>query len=42
MKSGDLMEEIPVRGEDEFSEIAASINEILEEAWMNVEKFLDD
>ena len=28
MKSGDLMEEIPVRGEDEFSEIAASINEM--------------
>ena len=27
MKSGDLMEEIPVRGEDEFSEIAATINE---------------
>ena len=28
MKSGDLMEEIPVQGEDEFSEIAASINEM--------------
>ena len=27
-KGGDLMEEIPVRGEDEFSEIAASINEM--------------
>lgn len=28
MKSGDFMEEIPVRGEDEFSEIADSINEM--------------
>ncbi|MBR0382490.1 MAG: HAMP domain-containing histidine kinase [Eubacterium sp.] len=28
MKAGDLMEEIPVRGEDEFSEIAGSINEM--------------
>lgn len=28
MKSGDFQEEIPVRGEDEFSEIAYSINEM--------------
>lgn len=28
MKSGDFAEEIPVRGEDEFSEIAYSINEM--------------
>ena len=28
MKSGDLMEEIPVQGEDEFSEIAASITNV--------------
>ncbi|MDD7113340.1 MAG: HAMP domain-containing sensor histidine kinase [Lachnospiraceae bacterium] len=28
MKSGDFTEEIPVRGEDEFSEIAFSINEM--------------
>lgn len=28
MKSGDFTEEIPVRGEDEFSEIAYSINEM--------------
>ena len=28
MKSGDFAEEIPVRGEDEFSEIAFSINEM--------------
>ena len=28
MKSGDFQEEIPVKGEDEFSEIAYSINEM--------------
>ena len=48
MKSGDLMEEIPVRGEDEFSEIAASINEMRQnlyetmEAQKTVEKTKDE
>ena len=28
MKSGDFQEQIPVKGEDEFSEIAYSINEM--------------
>ena len=48
MKSGDLMEEIPVRGEDEFSEIAASINEMRHnlyetmEAQKTVEKTKDE
>ena len=48
MKSGDLMEEIPVRGEDEFSEIAASINEMRQnlsetmEAQKAVEKTKDE
>ena len=48
LKSGDLMEEIPVRGEDEFSEIAASINEMRQnlsetmEAQKAVEKTKDE
>ena len=37
MKSGDLMEEIPVRGEDEFSEIAASINEMRQNLYETME-----
>lgn len=48
MKSGDLMEEIPVQGEDEFSEIAVSINEMRQnlyetmEAQKTVEKTKDE
>lgn len=37
MKSGDLMEEIPVQGEDEFSEIAASINEMRQNLYETME-----
>ncbi len=37
MKSGDLMEEIPVRGEDEFSEIAGSINEMRQNLYETLE-----
>lgn len=37
MKSGDLMEEIPVRGEDEFSEIAGSINEMRQNLYKTLE-----
>ena len=37
MKSGNLMEEIPVRGEDEFSEIAASINEMRQNLYETME-----
>lgn len=48
MKSGDFQEEIPVRGEDEFSEIAYSINEMCRnlsetlEAQRAVEKTKDE
>lgn len=48
MKSGDFQEEIPVRGEDEFSEIAYSINEMCRnlsdtlEAQKAVEKTKDE
>lgn len=37
MKSGDLMEEIPVQGEDEFSEIAVSINEMRQNLYETME-----
>lgn len=37
MKSGDLMEEIPVQGEDEFSEIAASVNEMRQNLYETME-----
>ncbi len=37
MKSGNLTEEIPVRGEDEFSEIAGSINEMRENLYQTLE-----
>lgn len=48
MKSGNLTEEIPVRGEDEFSEIAGSINEMRRnlyetlETQKNVERTKDE
>ena len=37
MKNGDFTEEIPVRGEDEFSEIADSINEMSRNLSQNME-----
>jgi len=37
MKNGDLQEEIPVRGEDEFSEIAVSINEMRRDLYDTME-----
>lgn len=48
MKSGELVDEIPVRGDDEFAEIAASINEMREnlsvtlENQRNTEKMKDE
>ncbi|MBR0411318.1 MAG: HAMP domain-containing histidine kinase [Eubacterium sp.] len=37
MKNGDLQVEIPVRGEDEFSEIAASVNEMRRDLYDTLE-----
>ncbi|MBQ9155919.1 MAG: HAMP domain-containing histidine kinase [Eubacterium sp.] len=37
MKNGETMEEIPVRGDDEFSEIAASINEMRKDLYDTME-----
>ena len=37
MKNGDFTGEIPVRGEDEFSEIAASINEMRKDLYETLE-----
>ena len=37
MKNGELEEEIPVRGEDEFAEIAASINEMRRDLYETLE-----
>lgn len=37
MKNGEFTEEIPVRGEDEFSEIAASINEMRRDLYETLE-----
>lgn len=37
MKNGDVQEEIPVRGDDEFSEIAAAINEMRRDLYDTME-----
>ena len=37
MKNGEFTEEIPVRGEDEFSEIAVSINEMRKDLYETLE-----
>ncbi|MCI6859166.1 MAG: HAMP domain-containing histidine kinase [Eubacterium sp.] len=41
MKSGEFTEEIPVRGEDEFSEIAGSINEMRQNLYETLESRKD-